>query len=199
MIPHIEFVYSWIYDNGRRENKLLQEKLKEQGDTYPSSEEIQKKMKECENNWRKEEKEILEKLAKIMALSWKEEKIKCYIMGRGKSISDPLTVTLSNKGEQFIDTLTHELIHQLQLQNVSRIKKWWEQVNEKYSKEPKLTKNHILLHAVHTKLLKEIYNEERLKKNIVKSNDSPDYRLSWKIVSQEGYDNIIKKYLEILQ
>ena len=119
-------------------------------------------------------------------------------MGRGKSISDPLTVTLSNKGEQFIDTLTHELIHQLQIQNASLLKKWWELINEKYSKESKVTKNHILLHALHTKLLKERYGEERLKINIAKSKDSQDYKRSWEIVNQEGYENIIQKFKGML-
>lgn len=56
MIQKIEFVYSWVYDNMRRESSRIQEKLKSLKEEYPSSDEIKRMMKGYKQKWREEEK-----------------------------------------------------------------------------------------------------------------------------------------------
>ena len=197
MIPKIEFVYSRVYDKRYRENKNIQKILKKREQKYPSEKKIKNYIKRAEKEWKKQGRKILAEMSKIMSLKWKEEKIKCYIIGSGRSFSDPLTVKLSKNLSDFINTLTHEMIHQLQTQNIKRMKKWWNYVYRKYKKEPELTKNHILLHSVHKKLYLKIFNKNRLKRNIKRDDTKPDYEHSWEIVEREGYENIIERFHKI--
>src|SRR3989344_7105226 len=124
-----------------------------------------------------------------MGLKWKEKNIRCYVVGRNQSFSDPLTVRIQKNKNDFVDLLTHELIHQLQSQNNKITKKWWKYASKKYEGEPKITLNHVLLLAVHKKILIEIFNKNRFRRN-VKRTAFPDYKRSWKIVEEEGYENI---------
>ena len=194
MIPKIEFRYSWVYDNRYRESKKLQDILKKQGKTYPSPEKIGKYIERIKQIWGRIEKKTLDKISRIYGLNWNEEKIKCYIVGFGRPFSDPLTMKLYNNKNDFIDTLTHELMHQIQIQNSEKTKKWWKYIGDKYKSETILTKNHILLHAVHWQLYLDLYNKNRLEKEIKISGSYPDYKKSWEIVKREGYENIINEF-----
>lgn len=178
---------------------MIQQKLRESNESYPTSAQIMTLIKKYKKIWSKEEKSVLKELSTIMRLQWKEKKVKCYIVGYGRSLNDPLTVSLSNKGVQFVDTLTHELIHQLQTQNYKKMRKWFPYIEKNWGNERKATKTHILLHAVHTLLLKKRYGLARLRKNKGKSVNSPDYKRSWEIVETEGAEFIIKKFRELIK
>jgi 2-hydroxy-3-keto-5-methylthiopentenyl-1-phosphate phosphatase len=189
MIPKIEFRYSRIYDSKYRDG------FEKKGEKYPSSEEILEHIRKINDFWDKENKIILKEISKVTKLKWKEKKIICYIIGKGRSFSDPLTMRIFDKIEYFRDTLIHELIHQIQMQN--DLKKWFEYVNEIYKEETKLTKNHILLDAFLSKIIERLYGKDRLKEIINSQADYPDYKRAWDIVGKEKANKIIKKFKKI--
>jgi len=83
-------------------------------------------IKKVEKLWRKEEKKVLQELIRITYLKWRAKSITCYIVGRCKPFSDPLTMPVYEKcPDYFIDVLIHELIHNLfiQLGNYQKAKK----------------------------------------------------------------------------
>jgi len=194
MIPKIEFVYSWIYNEKYRTSENIQIMLKKENKKYPSSSKITGYISKVEKIWRKKEKKILAKIAKIIGFKWKEEKIKCYVIGFGISFSNPLTVRLFSNTNDFIDTLTHEMIHQIQSQNSNKYQKWRRYVDKAYKKETEVTKRHIFLHAVHKMVYLDLFDKKRLERNIKKDDIKPDYKRSWEIVNKEGYENIINKF-----
>ena len=196
MIPKIEFRSSFVYDNNFRDLKWIKEYLRKQKKKYPLDKEIENYIKKIKPIWKKYEKDILSRIQKITGLKWRDKKILVYVVGICRPISDPLTIGIYKDKKVFIDTLAHELIHQIQFQNEKNIGNWWKYVFNKYKKEPFKTKGHIFLYAVHWKLLLEIFNEKRLKENIKFDGPYSDYKRAWEIVEKEGYENIIKKFKE---
>lgn len=195
MIPKIEFRFSDVYDRRYRESKFIQEYLKKKKQTYPSREEILKYMKKAEKIWKEDYKKILKEISKISGLKWKEKRIICYVIGVGRPFSDPLTIRTYGKNvKKFVETLTHEMIHQIQIQNHNLFMKWWKYVLEKYKKYSMITKMHILLSAIHWKLLEKLEDKKAVKKEIKKYDKEIDYKQSWEIVQEETPEKIIKKF-----
>ena len=130
-IPVVIFKYSWIYDQTWKEG-LIGKKSKK----YPSSRRILNYIKKVEKLWRKEKKRVLLELSKITHLGWKSKVIYCYVVGRCRPFSDPLTMPIYEKyPDYFIDVLTHELIHQLFIQNEKELEKSWHYIWRKYKRE----------------------------------------------------------------
>ena len=76
------------------------------------------------------------------------------------------------------------------LANLKIWKKSWSYVYRKYKNESRTTQIHIPLHAIHEHILRTLFNEKRLKREI-NDVDVKDYIRSWEIVQKEGYQNII--------
>lgn len=197
MISKIRFRYSWIYDQGYRNSQRIQKNLKKQGKKYPSIRTILNYIKKIEPLWRKSENKILSEVSKLTGLSWREKEVICYVIGFGRSFSDPLTLRLYENKQDFIDTLTHEMIHQIQIQNQVINRKWKNYIETRYKKETQTTRNHLLVHAVHYKIYLKLFDKKRLNRDIKNCDKYPDYKHSWEIVREEGYDNIIKKFRKI--
>lgn len=202
MIPKIVFRNSWIYDSfWKRDLKIYYKAYKDPRtkkilDNYPSPKKLDNYIRKTEKLWRKDEKRVLLKISKIMGLKWKENKIRVYVVGKCGPFSDPLTMCLYKNLNDFIDVLVHELIHQIQMQNGSIMKKWWRYVEKLYKKEPKITIRHVLLHAIHKKIYLDLFDEKRLKRNLKRSvKDS--YKRAWQIVEEESHEKIIKKFKEL--
>ena len=204
MIPKIIFRYSSIYDELFKSNleKYYEvsksEHTKKVLEDYPSRKRIGNYVKKIEPLWKEKEKKVLEAISKISGLKWQEIFIKVYIVGKCRPFSDPLTICPHKKNYEFIDVLTHELIHQIQTQNSKIFKKWLDHMKKKYGKESRITKSHIFLHAVHKKIYLEIFDKKRLNKNL-KRSIRPEYARAWQIVEEEGYENIIKKFREVIK
>ncbi len=199
MIPEVEFRYSWVYDDKFRVNPKIQDFLKKNSKDYPSHLEIKRYIKSLQKIWSKQGNEIMKSISKHIGLKWKEKKIIVYVIGAGRPFSDPLTVRLYDNKNDFIDSLSHELIHQIQFQNEETMSLWFKYIYKKHESEQRTVKNHILIHAIHSKVILEIFNKNRLKREIEISKDSPDYARSWEIVQEEGADNIIKKFKELIK
>lgn len=194
MIPKIRFRYSYVYDRRYRDSPRMKRLLKKRGKKYPSSEKILTYIKRIEPSWKKNEKKILREISKIMGLKWKEKEIICYVIGFGRGFSDPLTVKVFKNKNDFVDTLVHEMIHQIQFQNHDLWRKWAVYLRNNYKNKSRMTNSHILLHAVHKEIYLRLFDEKRLKRDIKKCQKYADYKRSWKIVEKEGHENIIKEF-----
>ena len=167
VIPKIIFKYSRIYDEIWRAGFLK----KNSREYYPSERKILNYIKKIEKVWRGYERKILTELSNVTHLKWKVRSIYCYVVGRCKPISEPLTLPLYEKHPDFfVDMLTHELIHNLFIQegNLKKTKKAWNYFQKKYKKESPRTIIHILLQAIHTHIYLKFFNERRLKRNITR-------------------------------
>ncbi len=192
-ISKVIFRYSWVYDQSWSEKKKGNAKT----ENYPSQRKVLNYIKKVEKIWKKDEKKILTELSRITGLKWKEDKIICYVIGKCIPFSDPLTIPVYDKyPDYFIDILTHELIHQLFIQNedLKQLKKAWKYTGKKYKNESQKTKIHIPLHDIHSHIYLKFFNEKRLKRDIKWISFLPDYKKSWEIVQKEGYKNIIKEF-----
>lgn len=194
--PKINFIYSLIYDGIWRGNLLTVNKRSVDAD-YPSPRKIQNYLKAVNKLWSRDEKTVLTELSKISRLKWKERNISCYVVGKCIPFSDPLTVSIHNKPpDNFIDILIHELIHRLFIQdgNLKKSANSWSYFEKRYKKESKITKNHIVLYAIHSHIYLEIFKKERLKRDIESISFIPAYKRAWEIVQTVGYKNIISEF-----
>lgn len=191
--PKIIFRYSWIYDQIWQKGWL--EKVRGKKEGYPPPGKILSYIKKVEKSWKKEEQKILRELAKVAHLTWKIEKIDCYVVGRCVPFSCPLTMPVYEKyPDYFIDVLIHELIHNLFIQNEEITEKAFQYFHKKYKKQSLHTRIHIPLQAIHSHIYYRFFNENRLKRDIKFINFLPDYKKSWQIVQKEGYQNIINEF-----
>lgn len=193
-IPKIIFKYSWIYDkNWKKWIKIY----RKENQKYPSAKQIQNYIKKVENLWSTDEKKILTALQNITSLKWKSKYIQCYIVGRCIPFSDPLTLSVyDKKPDRFIDTLIHELIHQLFTQNgnFEQSKEAWNYIRRKYKDESHRVKTHIPLFAIYSYLYMNFYGEKRLRMSVKPIISMVNYKKAWDIVQKEGYQNIIKQF-----
>src|SRR3989344_537701 len=168
MIPKVIIKYSWIYDDKYRESGRIKEMLKEQNKKYPSRKKLINYTLAVSKLWKKDEKDILKEISKILNLGWMEKEIKCYIIGVGRSFSDPITIKLHKNKNDFVDLLTHELIHNLCMQNYPKYRKWREFAFKKYKTKESSFVGHIILHAVHHKIYLKLFNKKRLNKDLIR-------------------------------
>ncbi|MCK4918515.1 MAG: hypothetical protein KAS02_01900 [Candidatus Pacebacteria bacterium] len=160
----------------------------------PTQEEILIKTKKLREEWGQYEEKILTAICNVTELKFKRNIIDVHIVsGSPRDMSNPLIISAHNSIENFINTLTHELIHKLFSDN---------KINKNifmnmFPSETKITQNHIMLHAI----LKHVYidilkNESKLKDNLEKSRKHPnnDYLKAWEIVEEKGYLNLIEEF-----
>jgi len=190
MVPKIEFRYSWIYDQFCKSEAKTK--------NYPTSAKIEKYMRTVEPLWRKEEKKILTEMSRVTGITWEEKNIICYFVGEHIPFSDPLTIPATRKKERFVDILTHEMIHILFRQNKANDKviAW---ISKTYPEEADRTKLHVPIHAIHKHILLKFFGQKRLDAEIKSLKHLKDYRRSWEIVQEEGYENIIKRFRQEIQ
>ncbi len=194
-IPQIIFKYSWIYDE--HWEKIYQNQI----GPYPTKETLENYLEIIKPLWDKVKTEVLTEMAQVTGMNWEEDKIICYLIGYGKPFSDPLTMPAhKDRPDYFIDTLIHELIHQLFSgpQNRQKFLKYWDILDKKFPNQSPTTKSHIPIHAVHTHIYLTVFDETRLKRDQEVLKDLDDYRKSWQIVEQEGYQNIINQLKHIV-
>ncbi len=112
-----------------------------------------------------------------------------------RPFSDPLTLpSYYAKGRYLVDKLTHELIHQIQIQNYDKIDLLYNWIRKRYASEPIITQNHIVVHAIHSHIYLKFFNEARLKDDIKFCSKHYGYKRAWEIVQKEGHENLIKEF-----
>ena len=162
----------------------------------PPKEEIIRRIRAYRKEWSKYEKKILNGICDILGLNFKINIIDVYIVsGISRAIGDPIIIKSGFRPDEFVDVLTHELIHRLF--NLNELGRIVHKVKEKYVNESPVTKKHIIVHAVlkyiYLDILKQPY---RLDRDLLssKKHSTDDYSKAWEIVEQDGYRQIISDF-----
>lgn len=162
----------------------------------PPQEEVVKRIEDYKKEWSKYETKILKGICRVLNLSFKRNVIDVYIVsGNPRQLSAPIIIKSGFNPDEFVDSLTHELIHKLFEDNGGKIP--MSIFDEMFPGETSSVKSHAVVHSV----LKYIYldilkDERRLERNIEnsKKHSTNDYLRAWEIAEKEGYIEIIKKF-----
>lgn len=164
--------------------------------TLPDPESIKKKVVDYQNEWKKIENKIINGICNCFDLNFYLKTIDVNISPYLRPISTPLLLNTKYEPDQFIDLLTHELLHILLNDNTtynnSKLIETWKSI---YSTDDMLTLNHIWVHAglkyIYLDVLKNPYRLERDKEECKKW---PSYYKAWEIVEEVGYKELIDKF-----
>jgi len=160
---------------------------------------MEKKVADYRKAWKPFEKQILTSMTDLLDLSFRQNIIDVYIAPWFKAFSDPLVIGVTNEPDQFVDILTHELLHRLLTDNTTipyetKILVEWQKL---FGKEHTFTTVvHIPVHAVHKAIYLDVLNApERLERDIagIKKYKATDYINAWDYVDKHGYLEIIEK------
>ncbi|MEP7103883.1 MAG: hypothetical protein ABI721_04210 [Candidatus Dojkabacteria bacterium] len=197
MTPVIEFKYSDVYDK----HWLEYFKLLKLDSNYPSKQDIFGRIEEAETYWKNNGAKILESISKQSGLEWKSEKIIVYLVGKAVPFSSPLTMSVwLNKMQDktlrsWINVLTHEIIHNILVDN-----SWGKMMNLKNYLESlgdiaKKTYVHIPVHAIHSLVYKDVFTDEDFLADIENTkNIDKDYFDAWSVVLEKGDKNIVEMF-----
>ena len=165
----------------------------------PTETEAKERVKKYKEEWAKYENKILDGICKSLGLNFSQNIIDVRIVsGNDRQFSNPVVIKSGFEPDEFIESLSHELIHRLfsdNVQNVVAGKIFLEMFPDKNE----LARNHIITYAtlkfIYLDILKE---KERLAKNIERSSKSsfPKYSRAWKIVEEKGYGELINDFKE---
>lgn len=192
MNPKIRIGYGWHLDGFFRRFIELNPEIKKK--SYPSREEVEAKIKDYKDAWEKIENKVLTAISEILKLKFYQKVIDVYIVGSSRSFSDPMIISSHFLADEFCDVLVHELIHRILTDNTKHadIASIWKNM---FPKEPRLVRNHVLVHATHEYIYREILKDDtRLKRDISNANDFPEYKRSWDIVEEKGYQQVIERF-----
>lgn len=162
----------------------------------PSPEEFKEKVEERQALWGASGDMILNGMKKLTGLDFNEKIIDVYIVhGFHRAFSDPLVVSVKYSSVEFVDVLTHEIIHRLLTDNTDHIdvSAW---IRNKF-KDVDNTQaiNHIFVHAVHEAIYRDVlYDPHRFEADVINCQKFPGYKLAWEVVSKFGYKNIISDF-----
>lgn len=195
--PEIRIKDAWLL----RENasRYLHELWGKKGETLVGDEWMEQRVLDYQQAWRKYESAILKGLCDITGLEFRQNIIDVYIAPWFSAFSDPMVIGVMREPDEFVDVLTHELIHRLLTDNTAlpadaEFTVRWERLfgdNHNFT-----TLVHIPVHAIHKAIYLDVLKDEkRLKRDqgYDTSAHAKDYLASWEYVEKTGYRDIIKK------
>jgi hypothetical protein len=186
--PRIEFRYSWVYDQ--------EHKLRFTDPLYPSGDKIREYIEEVSDAWRPRQRSLLNNISQLSGLSWKEEAIVCYVVGRGVPVSDPLTIPIyENNTGLFIEKFTHELIERMIMhpRNLKLRNDFWEEMFRSMTEDGIKVSYMVPVNAIYQEILNKHFppaggfEESLISRNL-------DYRRAWEIVNNIGSPIIIERF-----
>jgi hypothetical protein len=184
MRPKINIKYAKLLD------PFLKEYVKVNYPTYqfPSEEIVLDKVSLFQKTWSETEDLFFNFIEQYTKLQFQRNVIDCFIVSAiSRDMSSPLIIRSRYDETEFIDSLIHELLHILLVDNnVSRFK---------YNKEiSERTSNHINIFALLSCFyLKALKDENRLEKIKEKADDNnPDYKKAWEIVEEIGFEKVLE-------
>ena len=163
--------------------------------TPPAKDKVLERIENYKKEWSKYEKIILKAICDILEMNFKQNIIDVYIVsGNPRQFSDPIIIKSGFSPNEFVDTLTHELIHKLFQNNVDIFP--WKILPKMFPSESNLTRNHIITYAVLKYIYLDVLNEpHRLERNLQnsKKHRTDDYTKAWKIVEKRDYIELINQ------
>lgn len=152
-----------------------------------------------QQSWKPLENQILSSMTSLLELSFRQNIIDVYVAPWFSAFSDPLVIGVMKEPDEFIDILTHELIHRLLMDNTTvpheteLLSEWQNLFGKEHSFGAIV---HIPVHAVHKSIyLDTLKDAARLERDIEnsKSHDNADYIDAWNYVESQSYKKIIEK------
>jgi len=140
---------------------------------------------------------ILRGICNILKLDFYRNVIPVYIVGgNARNISDPLIIKEDYRSPaDFVDTLTHELVHVLFTDNGNRVPVSIDEgmfPNEKHD-----TQVHVIVYAVLKYIYLEVLKDRGRFEKYVSITKSKDYVRAWEIVEERGYKELIKQFVKM--
>jgi hypothetical protein len=177
----------------------LHELWAKDGKELMSHQQINAKVSSYEKAWGPYEKRIVQGMCKILDLEFRQNIIDVYIAPWMKGFSDPMVIGVTLKPDEFVDVLTHELLHRLLTDNTTvpysadLMKEWTKLFGDEHSTNTLL---HIPVHAAHKAIYLGVLREpQRFERDRAKDLDlnAKDYVKSWEYVERHGYEQILAK------
>lgn len=147
--------------------------------------------------WMQYEQAVLAGMTSLTTLSFRQNIIDVYIAPWFSAFSDPLVIGVTQEPDVFVDTLTHELLHRLLMDNAAiphetlLLAEWQRLFGKNHTFN---TVVHIPVHAIHKAIyLDTLKDPKRLKRDIARctQNQAIDYIAAWDYVEQHNYKEII--------
>lgn len=142
--------------------------------------------------WRQIEERVFSSMQKVSGLSWMGESIDCFIVQNSKPFSRPLTLPMKKDLLVESETLIHELVHNILMQNKERLRKV---EYPQYAPMSKLTYVHIGVHAILKPVLIDVFGGEKTAELIKHYDSFPDYKRAWELVEKETPQRIIRELI----
>jgi hypothetical protein len=199
ILPEIRINDAWLL---RQQASVHLNELWNNGKPLESDEYYFNIVKKYRKAWGPEEQKILTAMCDITELTFYQNVIDVYIAPWFNAFSSPLVIGVTKKPEQFVDTLTHELLHRLFTDNIiitpktELLKEWQKLFGEEHTFT---TVVHIPVHAVHKAIYLDVLNSpKRLKADIeeVHTLKLDDYIKAWDYVDRHGHQKIINQLKE---
>jgi hypothetical protein len=154
-----------------------------------------KKIQDYTEAWQSKEQRILSGLIKVLDVNFYLPVIDATIAPMVAAFSTPLTLNFKPKPDEFIDILTHELIHILISDNKENIS-FYASVQSRWPDEESKVIAHIMVHALMEYVFRDVLDEvSRIERDIIACSSNPPYAKAWKIVEEYGYRQVIKLML----
>jgi hypothetical protein len=209
-IPQVRIKFSWLlYEYVSRDKYKLYGK--EWGD-IPAYEQCEKWTENYRQEWTKYEDRIIPALTTALGVSFRQPIIDASVAPGIRAMSDPLILNFMYYPDQFVDSLTHELIHVLltdsdkfslkgDTHGIDLIDAW----RKLYGEHDFETMVHIPVHAIHKYIYLDVFKEpERLRQDIkTVAADGSSYANAWRYVEAHDYRQMVEElrrfYAELAQ
>ncbi len=162
-------------------------------------EDLLKNVEECRKEWKKYEKQILEGITKVLCLNFYRKVIDVHIVSTNpRSFSSPIVIRGTFPPLEFVESLTHELIHELFTYG-KHCKLYFKILKEMFpGDKSNLIINHVLVYAVLEYLFKDVLKNIELQRigrdKAKRANNYKDYKYALDLVNEKGYMNIIQEF-----
>lgn len=195
-MPEIRIKDAWLL----RENASVHlNELWGDGEALYSDEYYADKTKSYQKAWKSFEQKILSGMTDILDLSFRQNIIDVYVAPWFHAFSEPMVIGVIFKPDEFVDTLTHELLHRLLTDNTTVPNELfliphWEKLFGKQQSWNALV--HIPVHAAHKAIYLDVLKDpKRLERDVENNNKvgAKDYIVAWDYVSKHGYKEIINQ------
>lgn len=195
-LPVIRIKDAWLLrENASRHLHELWGKDK----TLADDDWMEKRVSDYRKAWKPFEKKILTAMTDLLELSFRQNIIDVHIAPWFNAFSDPMVIGVMKEPDEFVDILTHELLHRLLTDNTTvphetmLLDEW----HKLFGKEHAFgTVVHIPVHAVHKAIYLDVLNApERLARDVSgnKKYKATDYINAWNYVDKHGYMKIISQ------
>lgn len=194
--PEIRISYSWLLAQGPSE--VLAKEYN--ADRDYTDEDYRKWSDDYRNEWTKHERQILTAMQEVFGLEFYSGVIDVSLAPWFVPQSDPMIINLQYEPDQFVDVLTHELLHVLLTDNRTysmkssprelNLAERWEKL---FGAREFNELVHIPVHAASKYIYLDVLGQQdRLHRDIEDVRHLPAYKAAWEYVESHDYKQIIQ-------